>query len=156
MALTTMAEVLAEHRFFQQLPDEIRTRLADCANNVVFGAGETLCTEGTPARSFFAVRAGRVSVGVHVPSKGLVSLETVQSGDILGWSWVLPPYTWHFDAVALEPVRAVELHADCILPYLDENPAAGYRLMRAVALIMEDRLRSARLRLLDLYGRDDA
>lgn len=100
--------------------------------------------------------AGRVSVGVHVPSKGLVSLETLHRGDIMGWSWVLPPYRWHFDAVALEQVRAIELHADCILPYLEEDPAAGFRVMSSVARIMEERLDSARMRLLDLFGGSDA
>ncbi|HXY44830.1 MAG TPA: cyclic nucleotide-binding domain-containing protein [Acidimicrobiales bacterium] len=156
MRPTTMTEELAAHRFFQQLPDELTRRLAECATNVVFEAGAALCTEGTPARSFFAIRAGRVKVGVHVPSKGLVGLETLQTGDIMGWSWVLPPYLWHFDAVAVEHVRAIELHADCILPYLEENPAAGFRLMTAVATIMEERLESARLRLLDLFGHDRA
>ncbi|MFZ0170805.1 MAG: cyclic nucleotide-binding domain-containing protein [Acidimicrobiales bacterium] len=154
MKPTMMAEELAAHRFFQELPDELRRRLSECATNVVFEAGATLCTEGTPARSFFALRAGRVNVGVHVPSKGLVVLETLQTGDIMGWSWVLPPYRWHFDAVAVEHVRAIELHADCILPYLGEEPAAGFRLMTAVATIMEERLESARLRLLDLFGHD--
>ena len=122
MTPTTMAEELAGHRFFELFPDDLRVRLAQCANNVVFDAGATLCTEGTSAKSFFAIRSGRVNVGVHVPSKGLVSLETLQTGDILGWSWVVPPYVWHFDAVAVEQVRAVELHADCLLPYLEENP----------------------------------
>jgi CRP/FNR family transcriptional regulator, cyclic AMP receptor protein len=156
MTPTTLAEELAVHRFFEPFPEELRRRLAECANNVVFDAGATLCTEGTPAKSFFAIRAGRVNVGVHVPSKGLVTLETLQTGDIMGWSWVLPPYRWHFDAVAVEPVRAVELHSDCLLPYLEENPAAGYRLITEVAKIMEERLESARLRLLDLFGREDA
>lgn len=156
MTPTTLAEELAAHRFFEVFPDELRNRLAGCANNVVFAAGETLCTEGTPAKSFYAIRSGRVNVGVHVPNKGLVTLETLQTGDIMGWSWVLPPYRWHFDAVAAEPVRAIELHSDCLLPYLDENPAAGYRLISEVAKIMEERLESARIRLLDLFGRDDA
>ena len=148
-----MADELAEHRFFERLPEELRRRLAECAENVVFEAGATLCTEGTPATSFFALRSGRVSVGVHVPGKGLVGLETLQSGDILGWSWILPPHLWHFDAVALERVRAVQLHSACILPYLETDPTAGFRLMTAVALIMEERLDSARIRLLDLFGR---
>jgi CRP-like cAMP-binding protein len=152
----TMPEELAHHRFFEKLPDELRSRLAECSNNVVLQKGAKICTEGTPARSFFAIRAGRVSVGVHVPSKGLVSLETLHRGDIMGWSWVLPPYRWHFDAVALEQVRAIELHADCILAYLEEDPAAGFRVMSSVARIMEERLDSARMRLLDLFGGSDA
>jgi CRP/FNR family cyclic AMP-dependent transcriptional regulator len=155
METTGIAGELTQHRFFEQLPEELTTQLADCAANVVFEPGAELFTEGQEAKSFYAIRSGRVSVGVHVPHKGLVVIETLQTGDILGWSWMLPPYRWHFDAVALEQVRAVELHSECILAYLNENPAAGYRLMTAVAQIMEERLESARIRLVDLFGRSD-
>ncbi len=152
MQMTTIEGELAKHRFFRELPADLRARLANCSNNVVFEAGATITTEGQAAKSFFAIRSGRVNIGIHVPHKGLVVVETLQSGDILGWSWVLPPYRWHFDAVAIEHVRAIELHADCMLAYLDENPESGYRLLRQVASIMEERLDSARMRLLDLYG----
>jgi CRP/FNR family cyclic AMP-dependent transcriptional regulator len=152
MVLNTMAEELSGHRFFNSLPIDIRTRLADCANNVVFEAGATICSEGTPATGFFAIRSGRVNVGMHVPNKGLAVLETLHSGDVFGWSWLFAPYRWPVDVVALEQVRAIELHANCLLPYLEEHPAAGYELMKAFAVSMDELIQSARVRLLDLYG----
>jgi CRP/FNR family transcriptional regulator, cyclic AMP receptor protein len=153
--LKLVADELAEHRFFSRLPQDLRERLADCAHNVVFDTGGQVLREGLPADSFFAIRAGRVAVGVRAPNGGLGLIETLHAGDILGWSWLFPPYRWHFDAVAIEPVRAVELHADCIRAYLAEHPQAGYELVRSIAEVMEERLESARMRLLDLYGRGD-
>ena len=155
MDVQHVADELAAHRFFARLPDDLRTRLADCANNVAFAAEQRLLSEGAPAGSFFAIRSGRVAVGIRTPNRGLAVIETLHAGDLLGWSWLFPPYRWHFDAVALEPVRAVELHAPCIRSYVEEHPRAGYDLVRGIAEVMEERLESARLRLLDLYGSAD-
>ena len=152
MEITEISDLLVDHRFFQPLPDELRERLARCSELVTFGTGENLLTEGAQANSFFAIRSGRVAVGVHTPNRGLAVIETLHPGDIVGWSWLFPPYRWHFDAVALEPVKAVELHAECIRSYLDADPRAGYELVRGIAGVMQERIESARLRLIDLYG----
>jgi CRP-like cAMP-binding protein len=154
MAVTTMAEELAGHRFFRTIPVELRERLAGCAKNVVFAPGDRICVEGTHASGFFAIRTGRVNVGIYVPHQGLQVLETRSAGDVLGFSWLFPPYRWQIDAVAGDQVRAIELHADCLLPYLEEHPAGGYLLVRMFAQEMEETIQSTRLRLLDVYGRD--
>lgn len=155
MEMRHVADELAGHRFFARLPEDLRTRLADCANNVVFAAEQRLLAEGAPASSFFAIRSGRVAVGIRTPNRGLAVIETLHAGDILGWSWLFAPYRWHFEAVAVEPVRAVELHAECIRRYVEEHPRAGWDLVRGIAEDMEERLESARLRLIDLYGGGD-
>jgi CRP/FNR family transcriptional regulator, cyclic AMP receptor protein len=156
VVLTTMVEELADHRFFRLMPSELRLRLAGCAKNVVFEPSARLCTEGTRATGFFAIRSGRVNVGLYVPHRGLQVLETRHAGDVIGYSWLFPPYRWQIDAVAAERVRAVELHADCMLPYLEENPSDGYLLARMFAQEMQEHIQSAQLRLLDVYGRDYA
>ena len=155
MQLRRVSDELAEHRFFVRLGDDLRARLADCTNNVVYAADQELLREGAVANSFFAIRSGRVAVGIRKPNQGLVVIETLHAGDLLGWSWLFPPHRWHFDAVAIEPVRAIELHAECIRSYIGAHPAAGFELVRGIAEVMEERLESARLRLLDLYGSDD-
>lgn len=152
MEITAINEVLAEHRFFRDLPKELSDQFAGCSEFVAFATGQQVLTEGEPANSFFAIRSGRVAVGVHTPNRGFVIIETLHAGDILGWSWLFPPYQWHFDAVALKPVTAIELHAKCIRTYLAENPQDGYKLAIGIASVMEDRLESARMRLIDLYG----
>jgi len=147
-----IADELTEHRFFASLPADLTKRLADCANNVVVQQGERLITEGGVADTFYAIRSGRVAVGVRPPAGALAIVETLHSGDLLGWSWLVPPHRWRFDAVAIEPVRAIQLHAACVRTYLTEHPEAGYAVATGIASVMAERLESARLRLLDLYG----
>jgi CRP/FNR family transcriptional regulator, cyclic AMP receptor protein len=153
-----MRDVAAEmhrHRFFSGMSDAMQDRLAGCSEFVSFAAGETILKEGAPANSFYAIRSGRVSVGVRTPNRGLAVIDTLHDGEILGWSWLIKPFRWTYEAVATEPVRAIEFHADCIRPYLDEEPAAGYELVTRIAGVMAERLQSAGLRLIDIYGVHD-
>lgn len=155
MTMQHVGDELDRHRFFSHLPDELRRRLAGCANNVVFTTDRRLITEGGVADRFYAIRSGRVAVGVRRPNGSLALVQTLHAGDILGWSWLLPRHRWRFDAVAIETVHAIELDADCVRTYLSEHPQAGYDVAVAIAGVMEERLESARLRLLDLYGTGD-
>ncbi len=79
-------------------------------------------------------------------------IETLGPGEVVGWSWLFPPYRWHFDAVALEPVRAVALDGLCLHAKCEENPRLGFDLTRRFAGVLVDRLQATRLRLLDMYG----
>ena len=153
---TDLAAQLRQHRFFATLPGEMVERMAGCTEPRDYPAGHELMTAGRQADTMFAVKHGRLAVGVHAPGKGLVTLETVQAGEIVGWSWLFPPYRTTFDVVSVTPVSGLLLHAACIRPYLDEDPVAGLELMRNVGAVMEDRLESAGIRLLDLYGTGDA
>ena len=154
--MQSIADELAAHRFFAHLPAELREQLAGCANNIAVETGTRLISEGGAADTFYAIRSGRVAVGSRPPNGALALIETLHSGDVLGWSWLLPPHRWRFDAIAVEPVRAIQLHAPCVRAYLDAHPEAGYEVALRVAGIMAERLESARLRLLDLYGRGNA
>lgn len=151
-----IATEMSSHRFFADMSEPMRKRLAACSEFVSFGADETILKEDAPANSFWAIRSGRVAVGVRTPNRGLVVINTLHAGEILGWSWLIKPYRWTFEAVTLEPVRAIEIHAECLRPYLDEDPAAGYELVTRIAGVMAERLESAGLRLVDIYGVDDA
>ena len=150
MTVKDMSQELTEHRFFTHLAPKLIEQLANCSNNVVFRAGESILAEGHEADRFFAIRSGRVCVGIRAP-QGLQELETLRAGDILGWSWLFPPYQWHFDAEAIEPVRAIELHAPCIREYVEAHPREGFDLVASIAGVMEERLDSARMRLLDVF-----
>ena len=148
----SIAEEFDRHRFFTRLDPDMRRRLAQCAEHVEFPADHQILTEGQPANSMYAILKGRVAVGVRTPHRGLQVIDTLQRGDILGWSWLFEPYLWTFDAITVKPVRAIEVHVDCIRPYLDEDPLAANQLLREVAAVMAERLASARLRLIDMFG----
>ncbi len=152
MELRPIAEELEHQRFFRELSPDMRGRLSGCAERVQFDKDVPILTEGGPADSFFVILGGRVAVGVHTPERGLAVIETLQAGDVLGWSWLFKPYRWNFDAVSIRPVRAIEFNAPCIRSYLEANPKAAFELVTGIAGVMEDRLQSARMRLIDLYG----
>ena len=84
--------------------------------------------------------------------RGAIVVETLDPGEIVGWSWLFPPYVWHFDARAVDDVRAVAFDGACLRGKCDQDPVLGYALMQRVAHVMYERLQDARMRLLDLYG----
>jgi len=147
-----IAEVVSSHPLLAGLPGEAVAEVAGCARNVAFGAGALLLAEGDPADLLYLVRRGQVAIEIHTPERGTIVIETVGPGAVVGWSWLLPPYRWHFDARATEPVGAVAVDGACLRAKADSDPALGYALMKRVSALLLDRLQSTRLRLLDLYG----
>lgn len=150
--MRSIGELLHEHPFFEGLDEETVTQLEGCAHNVHLRAGEHLFHEGEEADRLFVIRHGRVALDVHVAGRGDHVVDTVDGGDIVGWSWLVPPYRWFFDARAVTDVSAVSVDAGCLRAKCEEDPALGYALMQRVARVMYHRLQSARVRMLDLYG----
>jgi CRP-like cAMP-binding protein len=147
-----LRQLLGEHPFFAGLGDEALDLVAGCASNVHVDAGDYLFHLGDPADRFFVVRRGRVALELHVPGAGQRVLDTVEDGQVLGWSWLVPPYQWFLDARATQPTSVIALDGVCLRGKCDADPALGYALMQRVAQVMYQRLQSTRVRLLDLYG----
>ena len=95
---------------------------------------------------------GAVAIETYAPGRGGLVVETLGPGELVGWSWLFPPYKSHFDVVALEDVRAVALDGACLRGKCDEDPRFGYELTRRIAQVVIARLQSTRMRLLDVYG----
>jgi CRP-like cAMP-binding protein len=145
-------EILAQVPFFEGMPDDEIALIAGCGRNVRFDAGETILRQGDAADTFYVVRHGSVAVGNFVPPRGELVIETLEAGDLLGWSWLFPPYRSHFDARALSTVRATQFGGACLRDKCAADPALGYDLMSRFAQVLIERLQWTRLRLLDLYG----
>jgi CRP/FNR family transcriptional regulator, cyclic AMP receptor protein len=152
--MRTIDELVGESPVFEGMTEEQLQLIAGCAQNAGFAAGERLFREGEPADTFYLVRKGRVALSTHAPARGPVLIETLDPGEIVGWSWIVPPYVWHFDARAVDDVRAVAFDGACLRGKCETDHALGYELMRRFGGVMLDRLQHTRLRLLDLYGRD--
>ncbi len=144
--------LIQQHPFFAGLDDAALELVAGCASNVHFATGEFLFHEGDPANQFFLVRSGRVRLETLVPGRAPVVLETIQAGEVIGWSWLFPPYLWHLDAVATESVRATAFDGKCLRGKCEENHDLGYELAMRSAQVMMQRLQATRLQLLDMYG----
>lgn len=144
--------VIDEHPFFQGIDERLRALLIGCAANERFIAGEHLFREGGEAKKFFLIRAGTVAIEVEAPVKKAIVLETLGEGDVLGWSWMVPPYRTAFAARAQSPVRVLSFDARCLRGKMEEDPALGYEVLRRFLPVMAHRLSAARLQMLDLYG----
>jgi len=145
--------LLAKHPFFADLDEESMALIAGCGANVRFDPDAYLGREGDPADHFYLIRSGKVSVEIGTPGRGPHSLQTLGEGEVLGWSWLIPPHRWRFDGRALEPVRAVCLDGKCLRAKCDENHSLAYRLLVRFSGVMARRLEAARLQLMDVYGR---
>ncbi|MFE0630604.1 Crp/Fnr family transcriptional regulator [Streptomyces sp. NPDC058864] len=134
------------------LPPQARERLRQLGHQVSFPAGARIFEEGQRADRFWVIHTGSVSLELHVPGRQAAVVETLRHGDLLGWSWLLPPYSWHLSAQAQSPVRAVEYDATIVRALCEADPVFGRAVSRRVAEIVAHRLQHTRTRLLDLYG----
>ena len=150
--METIETVLHDVPLFEGLTPAEFELIAGCGSNVHFDDDQVLFREGDPADTFYVVRHGSVALETFVPSRGGITIETLEAGEVLGWSWLFEPYRWHFDARALSPVRATAFDAACLRGKCDDDPKLGYALMSRFAGVLIERLQWTRLRLLDIYG----
>jgi len=150
--METLERFVAEHPFFKGLEDRYIQLVAGCASNVRFEAAHLLFREGEEANTFYIIRTGKVALEVNAVERGALIIDTIDPGEVLGWSWFVAPYRWHFDARAIELTRAIALDGNCLRTKCEADHHLGYELLKRVAAVMEQRLQAARLQLLDLYG----
>ncbi|MFI5312391.1 MAG: Crp/Fnr family transcriptional regulator [Gemmatimonadales bacterium] len=152
--MATLEGILSAHPFFHDLPPRHLGLLVGCASNVRFEPGQFLFRTGEEANQFFLIRHGRIALEVTAPGRRPLTLQTLGEGEILGWTWLIPPYHWMFDAQAVEQTRAVALDGKCLRGKCEADHDLGYELLKRFAQVMEQRLVAARLQLLDVYGTD--
>lgn len=152
METTTLEPYLAEHPLFRDLEPDYVKLLSECAVNVRFAAGETIFRHSEQADRFFLIRHGRVSVEIGSRAGDAMTIQTLEDGEVLGWSWLFPPYIWYFDARALQPTRALALDAICLRRKCDQDPKLGYELMKRFSAILHARMQATRLQVMDIYG----
>lgn len=150
--MQTLDEIVSESPVFAGLDHEQLQLIVGCAQNAAFFAGERLFREGEAADTFYLVRRGRVALTAHVPGRGEVTIDTIEPGEALGWSWLFPPYRWHFDARAVEDTGVVAFDGACLRGKCDADHALGFELLQRFAQVMIDRLQNTRTLLLDVYG----
>ncbi len=147
-----LERIVREHPFFAGLDEAFITLVCGCAKNVRFEAGEYLCHEGEPADQLYLLRHGRVALEIAAPGRGAVTFQTVNAGEIVGVSWLIPPYRWTYDARALELVRAVAMDATCLRRKCEDDHDLGYEMMKRFVPVLVERLHGTRMQILDVYG----
>jgi CRP/FNR family transcriptional regulator, cyclic AMP receptor protein len=114
--MKTLEGILAKHPFFSRVDPRYHQLVVGCASNVRFNAGEFIFQEGREANTFYLIREGKVALEVVAPGHGSLTIETLGGGEMLGWSWLIPPYRSQFDARAVEMTRAIALDGKCRSP----------------------------------------
>jgi CRP/FNR family cyclic AMP-dependent transcriptional regulator len=150
--METLERIIAEHPFFAGLDHGFMSLVLGCASNVRFERGAYIFKEGYEANTFYLIRAGKVAVEMFAPQRQPIIVDTYGVGEVLGWSWLLPPFTWKFNARAVEEVRAIALDGKCLRNKCEENHDLGYEVLKRFAQIIEQRLEAARLQLVDIYA----
>lgn len=150
--MKSIHDLLSQQPFFAGLPAPMLELIAGCAVNVHFDEDERIISESAPADLFFVLRTGKVALEVDTPRQGPQTIETIGASQLLGVSWLVPPYRWTFGARAIEPTSAIAVDAACLRGKCDDDPELGYEMLKRFAALVRDRLQSTRLQLLDLYG----
>jgi CRP-like cAMP-binding protein len=143
--------LVAEHSLFAELPAADLDLLAGCARLERFPAGVLLVRTGADADAFHLLRSGRVALEVPAAGSPLV-IETLGPGDLVGASWLFPPYRWQFGARALEDVGTIAFDATCLRGKCDADHRLGYEMMTRFVGLLAERLQATRIRLIDVYG----
>jgi len=152
MQTENLTEILRQHPFLADLSAQHMEVLLSCASNVRFDEDAYLIHEGQVADKFFLIRTGRVALEIGLSQRGTIRIETVGPGEVLGWSWLISPYRWHFSGVAVVDTRAVALDGKCLRNKCETDHDFGYEMIKRLAVVMESRLEATRLQLLDVYG----
>jgi len=146
-------KILEEHPFLEGLDPEKLKIIASCAREVSFESGHMIYNEGDEADHFLLILNGKAAIEVFGGQRGSFTIQTVGPGDVLGWSWLFPPFQRRFDARALEPTRAIALDGKFLREKAEEDHNLGYELLKRFSKIVVERLQATRLQLLDIYGK---
>lgn len=144
---------VAAHPFLIGMSEHHIKLLADCAMETHFEPGQWIFREGESANRFYLIEEGEVALESSALGDQPVTIETIASGDLLGWSWLFPPYVWHFGARCLKRTSALFFYGTILREYCEKDHALGYELFRRMSEVMTHRLQAARARLLKSYRR---
>ncbi len=149
-----LAPVVAGHPFLQGLSAGHLDRLSECAMHTQFMRGQLIFSEGDLAGRFYLIRDGRVALESRLKGGVVVPIQVLGAGDVLGWSWLFPPYYWHFDARAVEATRAIFFHGTRLRAECEADHDFGYELIKRLAAVAIGRMQAARQQVLALHRRN--
>ena len=153
--MENIKRLLEKHPFFEGLEERWIELLAGCATNVNFEEGAFILRQGEAADRLIVIRQGRVVVEIDSPGRGPITIQTLGKGDILGWSWLVPPYCWCYDARVLEKTRAISFDTKCLRDKCDKDHSLGYDIFKRLVPVIGQRMQAATMQLVSLYGEPD-
>jgi CRP/FNR family transcriptional regulator, cyclic AMP receptor protein len=141
-------DMFAGYPFLRDLNPAYVRRLVESAMRIRFSPGELIFREGDPANRFYLIEQGRVSLESHRRDEAPVAVQVIGPGEVLGWSWLFPPYYWNFDARALEPTTAIFFYGTRLREQCEQDHAFGYEMIKRMSQVVIGRLQATRKKLL--------
>jgi CRP-like cAMP-binding protein len=151
MTESGIPEAFASHPFIRGLSDQHRLRLVSGVRTFTASSGQYLAREGEPAHAFYLVQSGHVEIGTHLAERGTVPIQTAGAAEVVGWSWLLPPYRWQFDARAIDTVQGLAFDAAWLREQCEQDHELGYQLLKQLLAVVSSRLAATRVQRLDIY-----
>jgi CRP/FNR family cyclic AMP-dependent transcriptional regulator len=145
--MESLTQALAKHPFLKGFEPDHLHYLAESASEVHFDAGQYILREGGEANRCYLIQHGKVGLGTFIPGRGFTTVQTLSEGDLLGWSWLIPPYIWHLNAQAILPTDAIALDGTRLRERCEQDHDFGYELLKRLAEIIGKRFRITRMQL---------
>ncbi|HYB34527.1 MAG TPA: cyclic nucleotide-binding domain-containing protein [Mycobacterium sp.] len=151
--MSTLEDILAEHPLFSDLDPRYIQLVAACASEVHYNEGDVLFRQDEKANNFYLICEGKIALQIHAPGRGSLTVQTLEDGEILGYSWLIPPHYYRFDGRAVKATHAIVLDGTRLRPICEEDYKLGYQLVSRIASILGRSFDATRHRLLDVYSR---
>lgn len=136
------------HPFLVGISDHHIQLLVDCALSTAFENGEVIFRAGEIANRFYLIETGQVVLESGEDLGTPIIIDQIGPGDLLGWSWIFPPYIWHFSAGAVARTQAIFFYGTILREYCEKDPVLGYELFKRMSEVMIKRLQRARSHLI--------
>ncbi len=136
----SILQQLRSHPFLQDLPEKYLMLIEGCSEEQVFEEGQSLLHYQKPAEEFFLLLEGQVRLFNHMPMGGMTVLETISAPNVTGWSWLLPPYRWHYSAKAIKRSRCLLIHTMCLLGEMEVDAAFAAEMYKRFMMVLVERL----------------
>jgi len=145
--MESLKQTLVEYTFFQNFEPRHLQFMTECATEVNFDPGQYILREGEEVNHFYLIYQGKVALGTITSRCGFTTLQTLDEGEILGLSWLIPPYRWHFSALAIVPTLVMAFDAKHLREKCEADHDFGYEFLKRLALVVGQRLKATRMRL---------
>lgn len=147
-----IVDILSGHSFFKELSPDDLAFIGGCGKNVFFEEKTVIAKPGDPADEFYLIRHGQVALLLETPSHKPFIYQTIGENEILGLSWLIPPYRWTVSVQVIQPLRAIAIDGACLREKCEKDSNLGFKLMKHLVEVLVAREEAARLHLLDVYG----
>ncbi|ABI56531.1 Crp/Fnr family transcriptional regulator [Alkalilimnicola ehrlichii MLHE-1] len=152
MTKAAIKQFLADQDFFSDFDNAVLDLLAEHASEISLDKDEVLFSNGDPARHFYLLKDGNIVIEVPAIEGPTLEVQSLTAGQVLGWSWLIPPYRWTFQARAEAPTRLVEFEGEVIRQHCEKDPRLGYAILKHFASLMSERLDAARRKMMDEWN----